>query len=178
MPTNLIKVYADLLELAFLNEQKRTESLRGVFNKDIKENPSFKFRGKKIYPLKGEEPNIEILFTHLTCEEIWVEEENGLKYKKRVFDMDRSVRLHWIRHHVEECKCKDVKVFSVTERDTKKRIDVTKTYIYNREQEYIIVLEPQRDGNSYYLLTAYYLNKEWGRRDIRRKYKHRLGEVY
>ena len=68
MPTNLLKKYPELLELAHLSEQKRTESLMGVFKRDIEDNTDFNFRHKMIRPIKGEEPSIQLLFKHLTTE--------------------------------------------------------------------------------------------------------------
>jgi hypothetical protein len=51
-------------------------------------------------------------FMHLTCEEITETDENGNKYPKRVFDKDRSMRLHWILHHIEECLPAKIEIFS------------------------------------------------------------------
>jgi hypothetical protein len=49
------------------------------------------------------------------------EDKNDDKYSKRIFDKDRSMRLHWIRHHIEErIPCK-IEIFSVEERDVRKR---------------------------------------------------------
>ncbi len=178
MPLNLIKIYPQLLELAHLSEGQRTDSLKAIFRRDIEDNTNLKFRTKIIRPIKGEEPAMQILFKHLTCEEIIMENEDGTTYPKRVFEMDRSVRLHWVRHHIEERKKENIEVFSVEERDLKKRKDVIKTYIYDIEQDYVIVLEPQRSGTDYYLLTAYYLNKMEGKKSIQKKLKKRLPDIY
>ena len=57
-------------------------------------------------------------------------------------------------------------------------MDVVRTYIYNKKEKYVIVFEPQiRNGASYYLLTAYYLNKEYGVKQIENKLKKRLNVV-
>lgn len=178
MPLNLIKVYPQLLELAYMNQSQRTASLKGIFKRDIEDNPGLNFRTKTIRPVKGEEPSMQILFTHLTCEEIQEQNEDGSTYKKRVFEIDRSVRLHWIRYHVEENKKNNVEVFSIEERDQRKRKDVIKTYIYDVDQDYIIVLEPQRSGTDYYLLTAYYLNRPEGKKSIQKKIKKRLPDIH
>lgn len=178
MPYNLLKTYPQLLELGHLNEYQRTESLQRVFKKDIEENPELNFRAKTIRPIKGEEPAMVTLFRHLTTEEIEVEDENSKKYPKRIFEMDRSQRLHWIRYHLEERKKENIVVFSVEERDQKKRKDIIRTYIYDLEQKYIIVLDPQRTQKDYYLVTAYYLNKEYGEKKIRKLMKKRLPELY
>ena len=81
---------------------------------------------------------------------------------------DRSQRLHWINHHIQELSSENIEVFSVTERDQKKRCDITKTYVYDKKEKYVIVLECQRKS-SYYLLTAYYLNKEYAEKGIKKK---------
>ncbi|WP_273236910.1 hypothetical protein [Flavobacterium lindanitolerans] len=161
-----------------MNEGQRTPSLKAIFERDIEGNSGLNFRTKTIRPVKGEEPAMQILFKHLTCEEIEEQNEDGTTYPKRVFEIDRSVRLHWVRYHIEENRKENIEVFSVEERDQKKRKDVIKTYIYDTEQEYIIVLEPQRSGTDYYLLTAYYLNRKEGKKSIQKKLKNRLADIH
>ncbi len=178
MPLNLLKTYPQLLELGHLNEHQRTESLLRVFKRDIEENPGLNFRAKTIRPIKGEEPAMVLLFRHLTTEEIELEDENGTKYPKRIFEIDRSQRLHWVRHHLEERKKENVEIFSVEERDQKKRKDIIRTYIFDIEQKYIIVLDPQRTQKDYYLVTAYYLNKDYGEKKIKKLMKKRLPELH
>ncbi|WAC12525.1 hypothetical protein [Dyadobacter pollutisoli] len=92
--------------------------------------------------------------------------------------MDRSLRLHWIRFHLEEHAAGDVEIFSVEERDQKKRQDIVRTYIYDRDQQYIIVLDPQRSQRDYYLVTAYHLNKDYGEKKIKKLFKNRLPELH
>lgn len=172
MPTNLLKRYPELLEILHLDPKQRTSSLKGIYKRDIEDNPDFKFRNRQIYPIKSDgKVDMERLFTHLTCEEVQEVDDNGkLLPPKRVFEKDRSQRLHWIGHHIKESSPENIQVFTVTERDAKKRQDVTKTYIYDKQQQYVIVLEHQRK-DAYYLLTAYYLNKPHGRKIIEKKMK-------
>ena len=177
MPLNLTKKYPELLDILSLSEKDRIESLKMIFKRDIEENSNLNFRGRKIYPIKGEEPNMQLLFRHLTTEEIKVTEE-GNSHSKRVFEKERSQRLHWIKFHLEEQKKESVEIFSVEERDQKKRQNITRTYIYDKEQNYVIVLEPQRNQRDYYLLTAYYLNKNYGKKSIDKKLKDKLPNVY
>ena len=176
MPLNLPKIYHQLLEIVHLTEEQRTASLLGIFKRDIENNASLRFRENKVFPVKGEEPAMQILFKHLTCQEITVE-ENSNTYKKRVFEMDRSVRLHWIRHHIEEQSPGSLEIFSVQERDQKKRKDIIRTYIYDKVQKYIVVLEPQRKPNSYYLLTAYHVNRPEGVKSLEKKLKKRMPDI-
>lgn len=178
MPFNLLKKYPELLEILHLNEADRKKSLMGIYKRDIENNPDFKFREKQIYPIKSDgEADMGRQFMHLTCEEIQEEDEAGhLLPCKRIFEKDRSQRLHWINHHVKELSYANLDVFSVTERDTRKRCDITKTYIYDKKRKYVIVLECQRKG-SYYLLTAYHLNKDYAEKAINKKMKKRLLDV-
>ena len=54
MPFNLLKRYPELLELAHLPENARWKSLRGIFDRDITNNESFSYEGRKIYPIKAD----------------------------------------------------------------------------------------------------------------------------
>ena len=82
---------------------------------------------------------------NLTCEEITVENEDGSTYPKRFFEMARSQSLHLINHHMRELTPDNIDVFTIEERDSKKR-KVKKTYIYDKVEKYVIVLEQQRNN--------------------------------
>ena len=182
MPLNLLKKYPQLLDLSSLNEKQRKISLRGIFDRDITNNEHFSFKGKKIYPIKTDgEIDMDREFSHLTTELIEdVDNKTGKIVKRRVYDSYRSERLHWIKTHVDCEVCdSEIVVFSVKERDQKKRSDIIRTYIYNKTRKYVIVFEPQmRNGHSYYLLTAYYLNKVYGEKQIKKKLKVKMDSVY
>ena len=167
---NLMKKYPELLELSG-SEQDNWASLSRVFKRDIQDNPDFVFRGDRIYPLKCEGlMDLERLFKHLTHRAEHFTDDAGRDYEKRIYDARRSERLHWIRHHVEEKSPDCLEVFTVTERDTAKRRDVTKTYLYDAGEHYVIVLEHQRKGG-YYLLTAFYLSEKYAEKQLEKKRK-------
>jgi hypothetical protein len=165
MPLNLLKKYNALLDIAGMNPKVRTDSLRGIFNRDIQNNTRFRFRGKEIHPTSkdGEIP-METLFTHLTTE------ITDYKTMSREFDYHRSVRLHWIKHHVDERKKDEMLVFSCKDKNG------DRTYIYDKTELYVIVLEPKNNKNEYFLLTAYYLRGR-NKFKIEKKYKRRLNEL-
>lgn len=175
MPLNLIKQYSSLLELVQLNEAQRRSSLLRIFKRDIEDNHSFLFRTKQIRPVKkeGQRP-MEALFHHLTTKDD--HDTNGKKIGSRSFEMERSIRLHWIKYHIEETRKQNIEIFSYEDRvDGVNRI---RTYIYDVEQEYVIILEPQKARLDYNLITAYYLNEPGGKKQISKKSKKRLEEVY
>ena len=63
-------------------------------------------------------------------------------------------------------------VFSVAEPNG------TRTYIYDRDEFYVIVLEPMREKGEYYLLTAYYLDgRDKAKDKMMRKYQRRLSNL-
>lgn len=175
MPLNLIKKYPELLDIVSLSERGRITSLKRIFKRDIEDNSEFCFRTKVIRPIAKEDgkTSMDTLFHHLITRKMI--DEKGKKLKTRIFDIHRSQRLHWIKFHTEEKKQDKVNIFSCKERiDGKDRI---RTYIYDIEESYVIILEPQRKGLDYYLLTAYYINEESEKQNIKKKSKRKLSEV-
>lgn len=169
MPLNLLKNYSALLELSvYKNEFQRRESLMRIFKRDFVESGDifFYINKKKIGPTPSSDGKIKVetLFTHLTCEVENKQERN------RVYDNNRAVRLHWVRHLLLGNKA-GLEVFSVEEKEGKK------TYIYDKEEQYVIVLEPLRNKNEYYLLTAYKLTGKDAKRDKIMAKKKRALEV-
>ncbi|GHT34924.1 hypothetical protein FACS189434_11920 [Bacteroidia bacterium] len=165
MPLNLLKKYNELLDIAAMNEFQRKKSLKGVFDRDIVNNPNFVFRTKQINPTPAAgQDSMERLFTHLTTV---ITDET---INKREFDLARSIRLHWLKYHIDENKKDNLFVFSVAE------CGRTRTYIYDKDEFYVIILEQKK--NEYYLLTAYYLTgKDKARDKIMKKYKRRLPAI-
>lgn len=171
---NLLKKYNALLEVDMMTLAQRTASLRGVFCRDIQNNPFFCFREKKIYPIPSEGMDkVELLFAHLTTKVTDKETQH------REYDRERSIRLHWIKYHVDEQKKDEMLVFSTVNGREKR------TYIYDKIEKYVIVLEPKEvkktgENNEeyiyhyYYFLTAYKLEgKDAKRNKIERLYLRR-----
>ena len=176
MPLNLLKTYPDLLELAYMSERQRRASLEAVFNRDFQSDAQLCFRGKPVRPFKTSDgqPALATLYHHLTtCEE---DSEEGRKTRRRVFEQQRAERLHWVAYHLEERSPERLIIFSYED-----RIDgrsVVRTYLYDKEEQYIIILQPYRTKSEYYLLTAYYLDRKYAKRQIEKKYKRRLNRIH
>jgi hypothetical protein len=167
MPLNLIKTYNTLLDIAALTESQRKQSLMGVFNRDIANNTNFKFLSKQITPTPLDGViKMETLYSHLTT--VIVDKE----IKQRAFDIHRACRLHWIKYHIEQKKTENMLLFSVNEPQG------NRTYLYDKDEKYVIILEPLKSKNEYYLLTAYHLTgKDAARDKIIKKYKRGLKEL-
>lgn len=169
MAFNLTKTYPDLLEVDHFNDDGRWESLKRIFNRDFRERENH-FRGGPIRPIPSQEDEMEILFKHLTTKKIY-----GREDRKRSYDRDRAIRLHWVRPHIHENIPEELEIFSVEEKIGSSY--GIRTYIYNREEQYVIILEPYRTTDDYYLITAYYLQSS-NVRKIERKLKRKLPEVH
>jgi hypothetical protein len=168
MAFNLLKKYNQLLDIGSFGEHQRTESLYGVFYRDIVTNKSFSFRLKAIKPTPVDGAiKLGLLFKHLTTEVV------DHDTKRREFERHRSIRLHWIKFHIEERKKENVLVFSVKEPEG------IRTYIYDEVEKYVVVLEPLRQNEEYYLLSAYHIRgKDLKRDKFKSKYKRRLLELH
>lgn len=167
MSLNLLKKYNQLLDISGMNEYQRIFSLKAIFNRDFIDNGNVFFREKLITPTPNDGiVTMETLFNHLIKR--MVDKET----RKREFELERSQRLHWVKFHLEESKKVNMLIFSVKEPDG------FRTYIYDIDEKYVIVLEPLRDGNSYYLLSAHYVQGKDAQRDkFKKKYKRRLDEL-
>lgn len=168
MPLNLTKIYNALLDIISMREHERINSLRRIFKRDFEESSPI-FKEKAVYPTpqnNGEIP-MDTLFRHLTTV---MTDKNT---RTREFEMERSQRLHWVRYHLDQKKKDNMLLFSVQEQGG------IRTYYYDKDEDYVIVLEPRRDKQSYYLLTAYHISgKDAKRNKMDKKYKRRLSELY
>jgi hypothetical protein len=167
MPLNLLKKYNELLEISAYNDSQRRISLRAIFDRDITNNQNFKFKGKQITPTPADGViKMDTLYTHLTTE------IKDKVTRRREFEIHRSVRLHWVKFHINESKADNMLIFSVNEPEG------NRTYIYDKDEKYVIVLEPLRKGDGYYLLTAYHIMGKDAQRDkFANKYKRKLDEL-
>lgn len=161
MPLNQIKKYNSLLDISGLSIRERERSLKAIFKRDVADNTNFKFRTKQIQPTPKEgQLKLDILYAHLTTV------VTDKKTRKREYDIHRSKRLHWLKHHLEEKQKEGMLVFSTKDRDG------IRTYIYDTTEYYVIVLEPLRKVDAYYLLSAYHLRGR-DKEKIVKKYKRR-----
>ena len=164
MPLNLTKEYNILLEIDHMVPRDRIRSLKGVFNRDFVTRQNH-FKGKLIEPTpQNGQDSMEVLFGHLTTEIV------DKKSRSRDFDTHRSKRLHWVRYHLNERNPYKIEVFSCQDKHG------LRTYIYDEDEQYVIILEPLKDIPAYYLLTAYHLRGKSKYR-IKNKMERKLDEI-
>lgn len=167
MPLNLLKIYNQHLDLNGLSSHQRTLSLKGIFDRDFTNRQPIHFNQKQVIPCPQDGTiEMETLFRHLTT--VKINYDTG----QRDFDIQRSKRLHWVRFHIDLRKQNNILIFSVKEPEG------LRTYIYDEDEKYVVILEPKINMNKYFLLTAYHLEGKDAKRDkIKRKYKRKLDQV-
>jgi len=163
MPTNLLITYNRLLELAHLPEYQRQASLGGVFRRDFEINAAdLAFRTQRVYPIPGEADNLKRLFKHLTT--VVVDHAT----KRREYEAERSERLHWVRVHIlEQVQIPKPCLIFFSDDPEGERL-----YLFNEAERYVVILQPLRKVNAFYLLTAYRLEPR-NLKKIKNKYKRR-----
>lgn len=167
MAFNLIKQYNQLLELNSFSEYQRKELLRRIFKRDFEGCNQIIFNQKLVTPTPVDgEIKMDTLFTHLIT--VMVDKVT----RKREYDNHRAIRLHWVKYHLNNSKNENMLLFSVKESKG------YRTYFYDKDEKYVIILEPFRTKDKYYLLTAYHLTGSDAKRDkIMKKYERKLNEI-
>lgn len=167
MPLNLLKKYNEHLDILGLSVQERNKSLKGIFDRDFTNNQPIHFNGRKVIPCPQDGAiEFETLFRHLTT--VRIDYTTG----KREYEKERSKRLHWVKHHIDRKKESNMLLFTVKEPEG------LRTYLYDEEEKYVIVLEPRVNTNVYFLLSAHFIQgKDAQRNKIKKKYKRKLTEL-
>ncbi len=161
---NKLKIYNQLLELDALTVRERNKSLYGIFQRDfINSTPYFRAKLVRPTPREGEDTMKTLLHHLTTC-------TTNKDESSREYDRERSIRVHWIKHHICENSPGIRDIFSVKEKNG------IRTYIYDKNERYVIILEP-KGNDSYYLITAYYLSGA-NIYKIENKARRRLDVVY
>ncbi|MEO0026419.1 MAG: hypothetical protein ABIK54_06640 [candidate division WOR-3 bacterium] len=85
-------------------------------------------------------------------------------------DYDRAERLPWVRALIEHPESAGVRCFKHQEGS-----GVLRIYIWYEAGDFVVVLEPLSKG-AMRLITAFYIQSEMRRQEMRRKYERRIRE--
>jgi len=140
-------------------------ALYQIFDKDFKQNTSTYGQRPIIFSLGKSVKGYEVIFWHLVTGDFHAPSVDSL-------DLDRAERLPWcaptINHALEGIPI----VWDHEESGGKIR-----TYIWLKTANYVVILQKENvagQGNVARLITAYCVNKEWGRKSLQKKYDRRL----
>jgi hypothetical protein len=162
MPFNQLKRYNSLLDVDSLSGDQRNDSLKKIFKRDFLDSENY-YNNKLVTPTPKEgQVTMDVLFDHLTTK---TEKKDT---NSRFYDRERSIRLHWIKHHF--CNADNIDVFSVKDKNS------IRTYLHDINENYVIIIEPKKD-DLYYLITAYYI-EGGNRKKIENKKRRKLSSIY
>ena len=87
----------------------------------------------------------------------------------RLIDYRRAERLPWARPLMESSERPEIKVFDYIEGPKDKGI---RRYIWLEGYDYALIL--QRKKKAFYWVTAFYIDIEWKREDMKKRFNNRL----
>lgn len=88
---------------------------------------------------------------------------------RRLVDPRRAERLVWIRPLIENHDDASVRTFTWLHNGKKPRI-----YIWKEDCDYLVILEPTRNGKMVRLITAFYLDGKNSREKYTKRYNERV----
>lgn len=139
--------------------------LYGIFERDIKQTKRF-LKGKPVWwerrILEGEQ--YEEGFWHLIS-------KDDQRTKDRLFDPRRAERLPWCGPVISNSDDSAVKVWDFMEANRRLR-----TYVWLENWDYVLILEKrqQRVGEIALLITAFYIDGDSKKRDLRKKFENKV----
>lgn len=140
------------------------ERLYAVFSRDFKETKAHHRGLRVIY-------NGAVLPDGLGKEEgFWhVMSRKDKTTGERLPDYPRAKRLPWAKPIVESPERSEIKVWQYREGSSDSGI---RTYLWLEKYDYLLIL--QKKKNVYYWVTAFYVDFEGKRAELRRKYEQRV----
>ncbi len=88
---------------------------------------------------------------------------------QRLIDYRRAERLPWARPLIESPQRPEILVFDHLAGPKDKGV---RRYIWLERFDYVLIF--QRKKKTFYWLTAFYVDREWEKADLRRRFKERL----
>ncbi len=152
------------------------EMLYRIFCRDIK-NHDLKYGRHTVWIFNDLEDGRETLFWHLTSRE--QKARRVPRRKRKFYDVDeipaqrlpdprRSERLPWVKPLIENAEKSEVLAWDYEEGNGS-----IKTYSWLKDLDFVVIMKKYPDGKRR-LITAFYVDSEYKRRDFENKYKKRI----
>jgi hypothetical protein len=136
------------------------ETLYEIFVRDFKRSQP-KYEGHTVWFFPEKEDEKEVIFWHLTSRH---DKESG----ERLPDLRRSERLPWVRPLIDNAERLEVLAWDHLEGD-----GGTKTYVWLRDHDFLVLMKKYKDGRRR-LLTSYYIDFPNYQRKLEKKYARRI----
>jgi len=154
------------------------EMLYRIFCRDIRDH-NLRYIQYKVWIFNDIEDGKEKIFWHLTTRFI---KPKKIPRRKRKFypsnqiyieedrfpDLRRCERLPWVRALIENSNQPEVKAWDYEEGDL-----TIKTYVWLKEFDFIVIMKKYPD-NQRRLITSFYVDKPYKRKDFERKFANRI----
>jgi hypothetical protein len=136
-----------------------------IFDRDLIQGaPHFDTR-PIVFSLRKSVYGYEVMFWHLVTGDYHTPRVEGL-------DLDRANRLPWCAPTIDNALDGTALVWDYEEHTGKIR-----TYIWLKDYDYVVTLQKENvegQGDAARLITAYCVNKDWGKRSLEKKHKRRM----
>ena len=160
------EVLPELLDLSGISWEEILERLYAVFHEDFKRHKPTHDGMRVLYDSRilpdgqGKEEG----FWHVVS-------TTDRETKERLIDYRRAERLPWARPMMEQHKFPGFKVFDY---DTGRKDQGIRRYLCLDDYSYVLILT--RKKRAFFWITAYYIEKQWRRDKIAKRYKNRVKE--
>ena len=149
-----------------------------IFCRDIRDH-DLRYMQNEVWIFPDMEDGREKLFWHLTTRSVKSRKIPRRKkkfypankiYSKegRSLDLRRCERLPWVRALIENAKEPEVLAWDYEEGDL-----TIKTYVWLRDLDFVVIMKKYSD-NKRRLITSFYVDKGYKRKDFKRKYANRI----
>jgi len=137
------------------------KKLYRVFEKDFKKRKLFYKNLRVKYDNRKNSNNKEEAFWHLITKK---DKKHG-----RLIDYNRAKRLPWVRPIIENYNNSEIKDFNYLE-----GFGGIRKYLWLENYDFVVILEKKINKKYIILVTDFYVDYNWKRKDLERKYQQRI----
>lgn len=169
-----------LPEIAAVNPwtEDTYEMFYAIFCRDIRDY-NLRYNDNDVWIFPDTEGGKEIIFWHLTTRDVkrqkiprrkrryYPEGQTGTE-TERLPDLRRCERLPWVKSLIEHPSEPEVLAWDYEEGDR-----TIKTYVWIKDNDFVVIMKKYPDGKRR-LITSFYVDKLFKRKDFERKYVNRI----
>lgn len=161
-------VFSEIIDLDDIEITELFDVLYDYFCEDFIDNKTYLNANIYINPKSNQKDDgKELVFWHLTTRETKIQKKVGNRWvveKERLPDYRRSERLAWIKKIIENHSHKKIKLFYYKENTNQIRL-----YLWAFDEDFIVILEKLGKSSSY-LVTSFYVDKNYNRATYHKRY--------
>lgn len=161
-------VFSEIIDLDTIEITELFDVLYDYFCEDFVDNKTYLNSNIYINPKSyKKDDGKELVFWHLTTRETKIQKKVGNRWiveKERLPDYRRSERLVWIKKIIENHTHDSIKLFYY-----KEKTNLVRLYLWAFDEDFIVILEKLGKSSSY-LVTSFYVDKNYNRDTYYKRY--------